>query len=210
MARANRFRALGPDLPSAVEYIEALPAALASHADCRASRRLVETLRRDGSLDRVADALSSLPHIAAETPSEWVPEVEYVAVLLAILDRAFDRDRERFLTWTTQKTAQRMARLDVPSLRGDSAERFMADVPRLWRSHHQGTRMRVARYTDGEADVVLEHPTSLFPPLILEYFARSLALALVRVDAAQPRVSVETKRDHGGAETTMFARWNAV
>jgi hypothetical protein len=198
------------DLPNAHAYLRALPHGLASYGDCLAAGPIVESLRCSGELDRLHDVAQCFPSVFTPNETEWVPEVQYVAVLLAVLDRAFDGDTARFLPWAIERIARRLAHLETPSLRGDNPARMVTDVPLLWAQHHRGTSMRIARSGTHRADIVLSHPTALFPPVILEYFARTFALALVRVDAAQPSVTIETTTVGPRAETLMHARWNAV
>jgi hypothetical protein len=197
------------ELPTLQQYIAELPNGWASYPACRASAQMIASLVVHGAFDELEGMPLPVSTTLHVSPDDEVAEVVNVGSLLAILDGVFGGDAERFLTWATEGSAQRMTTMRFAAMRGHSAARLIAELPRVWSTYHHGTTLRVTELKDETSRMVLDYPPGLFPSVFLEYFARSVAVALIRVDAPQPVVTVATIEVDGRAEATLALRWDA-
>lgn len=195
------------ELPRLRRYLAGLPEGLLAHPACVAKGGLVRNLL-DGQ--PLAEMLPHLPEplrrLAADPPvgSEWIPEVQFGALLLAVADLRGLDDRALH-TWTR---ARNRALFLGPAYRylmevHSPASLLRAAGPR-WATFHRGSTLEVEGIEDRGVGVALRFPAGLFGPALVRVYAEALAAALEVANAAEPLVEVVEER----ADLARYrARW---
>jgi hypothetical protein len=197
--------ASGPRLPRLERYLAGLPGGLDAHPECLAKGALVRNLLE---AEQVAGLLPSLPEplrrIAADPPvgSEWIPEVQFGGLLLAVADarglddaglRRWVRDRNRALF---QSPAYQLLMTVV------SPAQLIRFAGGRWGNWHRGSALAVEGIADDGVLAALRFPPGLFDTVLLQVYAEAFTAALELASARSPRVEVL-------AETPGLARLRA-
>lgn len=178
------------------EYVQALPAGLASFPDCMAKASMVRTAFQTLPLNVEQPGLPDLLKTYLSTPplaNAWIPETEYVAVCLAIAD-AHGLDTAGFQSlW--YGSMQRMTKGLYAALLGwVSPHTLLRTLATRWDHFHLGTTA-AATALDDSLEICLEYPEPLWPDLIVKGYV-SVFQALVdrssKPDARVRLIAIDT------------------
>lgn len=191
--------------PRVERYLAALPDGLESYPACLAKGALVRNALEHAPLAHVLPRLApQLRRIAEDPPvgSEWIPEVHFGALLLAIADARELTDQE-VLSWTRDRNR---ALFRSPAYRILMAVASPAQLVRFagarWANWHRGSTLDVEGIADDGVVVAIRHPPGLLDPLLHRVYAEALTAALELAHAARPSVVVT-------AEAADHARYRA-
>ncbi len=186
-------------------YLAGLPAGLDSHPEALAKGSLVRNALED-RLD--PDLLARLPpklgRLASEPPmaGEWVPEVHFVALYLALSDAmseaeiyAWARERNRVLF---QSSPYRIL-MEVAS-----PGMLVRSAAQRWANWHRGSQLSVEGVADDGVRVFLRFPDDLFDPVMIRVFGQAFTAALDTANVPSPDVSVLSE---GRGFARYLARW---
>jgi hypothetical protein len=178
-------------------YLSRLPGGLDAHPACRAKGSLVRNLVDDVAAQLVLAELPAPLRSLAEDPpveTEWVPEVHFVALLLALADHRALTDLQT-LAWVRERNRLMFA---SPLYRMLIAVASPASLLRIgagrWANFHRGSTLEVEGIADDGVRVVLRYPPGLFDRLLLRIFAESFGVALELSRGRDPRVRLEEER----------------
>jgi hypothetical protein len=173
---------------------------------------LVNALRAVGAFGDLATLPPALASLVARPlrDDEWIPEVEYVALMLAILDDSFSGDRRAFLDWASEVNARRMARTIEPAILATSIDLLLKNTAVLWNRFHRGTNLFVTGAQRDCATTRFDYPPRLYPTVMVEYIASACATSLARVDAALLQIETDTVTEDDRSVTTFTARWRVA
>ncbi|MFO0580709.1 MAG: hypothetical protein U0229_00405 [Anaeromyxobacter sp.] len=184
-----------PPLPRVDAYLAGLPAGFASHPGCLAKGAVVRNAFDDvPGLDALAVALPpELAQLVQEPPlaGEWIPEVQFVALVHAIADvlglddaAAAARNRARSRTLFDSPTYRILMAVFSPA----ALVRFSG---KRWSNFHRGSTLEVSGASDDGVRFVLDFPTALFDLRALGMFAQAFAAALELSGGRSPDVLIE-------------------
>jgi hypothetical protein len=198
--------------PAVAEYLDALPEGWKSYPECKASASLINALRAIGAFADLATLPPALASLVSRPlrDDEWIPEVEYVALMLAILDDSFGGDRRAFLDWASEANARRMARTIDPAILTTSLDVLLENTAALWNRFHRGTTLRVVGARRDGSMTRFDYPLRLYPAVLIDYIASACATSLTRVDAALLEMETSTKTEGDRSVTTFTARWRVA
>lgn len=181
------------DLPETAAYVERLPEGLRSYPGCiirgTQTRPTIEELR-----DRV-DPRALPPELRwplqhPPTPNQWVPEVPFAALILALREIAFDSD-EAFLDWAggalRRILGSTLYRLILVMATPD---RLAQRAPSAWDTLRRGTRRSISERGANHNFGHLSFPAHLFSPLHAEVVGRGLQVTYELSRARAPRARV--------------------
>jgi hypothetical protein len=177
-------------------YLSGLPGGLAAYPHCLAKGALVRNL-----LERelVPPLLSVLPEplrrLVAEPPmgSEWIPEVHFGALLLAIAD-AVGRDDADLLLWSRNRNrALFRSRTYKILMAVASPAQLIRFAGARWANWHRGSTLEVEGIGDDGVHFALRFPPGLFDPTLQLVYAESIIAALELANARVPRVEVTSR-----------------
>lgn len=187
-------------------YLAGLPGGLDAHPECLAKGALVRNLLEHQPL--VARLVARFPEplrrLATEPPvgSEWVPEVHFAALLLAVAD-ARELTSAQLLAWTRDRNRSLFR---SPAYRLLMAVASPAVLLRLaggrWGNWHRGTTLEVLGISDDGVRVALGFPEGLFDTTLARVYAEAFTAALELANARRPRVELVE-------EGPGFARYHA-
>lgn len=130
--------------------------------------------------------------LAAEPPvgSEWIPEVHFDALLLAVSD-ALGLDDAQVLAWSRDRNR---ALFRSPAYRMLMAVAAPSQLLRFagarWANWHRGSTLDVEGISDDGVTLLLRAPRALFDPLVVRVFGEAFVAALELAGAASPAVAV--------------------
>jgi hypothetical protein len=156
--------------PNVAAYLAPLPDGMASYPDCCVKA----SVYRDAltSLSLSSEDLTGLPReirdLIERPPlvSAWVPEVHSCVILIALLDRHFERGPaglEAYAHWTYERNRRLLTR---PLYRALflllSPERLLRSVGSRWGAFRKGTSLELVAQGTGWAELVVRHPPHVF------------------------------------------------
>lgn len=180
--------------PRLERYLAGLPGGFDAHPGCLAKGALVRNLLEHQPL--VAALAQKFPEplrrLAAEPPvgSEWVPEVHFSALLLAVAD-ARELTGPQLLSWTRDRNR---ALFRSPAYRilmaVASPAMLLRFAPARWANWHRGTSLEVIGVADDGVRVTLGFPRGLFDATLVRVYAEAFTAALELANARKPRVDL--------------------
>lgn len=135
---------------------------------------------------------------------EWIPEVHFVALFLAITDAramtetdiyAWARERNRVLF---QSPPYRML-MEV-----GSPGALIRSAGQRWKNWHRGSDLTIEGVADDGVRFSLRFPDGLFNPVMVRVFGQAFAAALDTAKVPSPDVSVLSE---GRGFARYLARW---
>jgi hypothetical protein len=174
-------------------YLSGLPGGYDSYPECVAKGALVRNLLEREVVSQLLPALPEpLRRLAAEPPmgSEWIPEVHFDALLLAVAD-AGGRDDADLLVWTRNRNRTLFR---SPAYRILMAVASPAQLLRFagarWGNWHRGTTLEVEGIGDDGVVCALRHPPGLFDRNLVRVYGEAFIAALELANARAPKVEV--------------------
>jgi hypothetical protein len=197
----------GVRLPRLQSYLSRVPGGLAAYPDAVARgthfRIVLDGQPRVALLDAVPAPLRQLT-LNPPVTSDWLPEVHFGALLLAIADVRGMSDSD-LLAWIRERNeALFTSPLYRMLLAVISPEAALGRAGARWGAGHRGTSLEVLSLTRGEAALQLRFPPRLFDPLLLRMYAVAFAVALEFTRARHPRITLESVDD---TRAEYLARW---
>jgi hypothetical protein len=194
-------------LPRLDRWLAGVPGGLDAYPHVEAKGSLVRSvLAGQPAHELAARVPAQLRRLVLEPPvgSEWVPEVQFAAILLAVTDvRAMTEDD--VLAWAR---AQNRALFESPAYRILMAVMSPAALVRFagrrWENWHRGTRLELLGTSDDGVRATLAFPPGLYDGLLLRVFAQAFVAALELSNAAFPEVTVEASSPESAR---YLARW---
>ncbi len=187
-------------------YLAALPGGLAAYPECQAKGVLVRTLAADEAYGWAADQLPPAMRRLVEDPpmaSEWIPEVEYLALIYALAD-ACGQDDDAILAGVRGRDRRTF---ELPSYKilmaAPSPGSLLRGADQRWGTFHRGSTLEVEGIADDGVRLAVRFPRGLFDGLQLRVFGESFLAALDLTQARNPRVEII---DAGAG----FARYRAA
>lgn len=188
-------------------YLSGLPAGLDSYPECLAKGALVRNTLEVEAIPELERALPEpLRRLAAEPPvgSEWIPEVWFDALLLAVSD-VRGLDDTRLGDWTR---ARNRALFRSPAYRILMAVATPAQLIRFagarWSNWHRGSVLEMEGIADEGVRFGLQFPPGLFDASMLRVYGEAFTAALEMANARQPRVRV---LDASATSCRYLASW---
>jgi uncharacterized protein (TIGR02265 family) len=162
-------------------YLDQLPGGIDAHPECMVKASVVRNaiiarpLGPDVPLPRPIRAIATdLP-----SPSTWVPEVHFNAVMLAIREAHFHDDGDAFLAWGYDLNRRLFSTaLYRVIFFVVTPERLLPNVEKRWGTFRRGTTATVVRLSETEAELRVESPAYLYTPLTVQGMAVALRAAL--------------------------------
>jgi hypothetical protein len=180
-------------------YVAGVPGGLDGYPAALAKGALVRNLLEE---EPVAELLPALPEplrsLAADQPigSEWIPEVRFDALLLAVADARGLTD-EQLLAWTRARNRRLFS---SPAYRILMAVAAPAQLLRFagarWGNWHRGTTLEVDGIADDGVRFSLAYPRGLLDGTMLRVYGEAFAAALELANARDVEVVV-TAEDPG-------------
>lgn len=135
--------------------------------------------------------------------TEWISEVEYHAVTLALWDGHGLDDTAACAFWYDVIHAQRQSKLYGRLLALVNPSRLLRGAPMVWGYFHRGVRLELASATHDHAELDLWAPAALWTPLLLRAYASVFYGAVVR----RPPRADDVTIDEGPERTRYHLRW---
>jgi hypothetical protein len=185
------------------DYLEALPSGLASYPGCQARAGLAQTFvaaapRGREHLDPVVAELGRAP------VRGWVPEVGFLATLLAVGDAAGMTDAQ-LLAWNRETNRALYRGIFLRALMAlFSPAALVERAPARWSALHQGTSLSVNLDGPGRAIGVLAFPPRLYTPLLLQVYAGAFAAGFEHARGRDVTVELAEARER---EARFLATW---
>ncbi len=193
------------------DYLERLPAGLASYPDCRAKGAMLRDLLHSRPLDADAPELHDELRSFVRTPpavSSWMPETAYVALTMTIYGKYFGgSDIARFTQWICD--------LNVTMFRTPlyrilfvlmSPERLLFGIAKRWNTFHLGSSLTVLERGANAVLLELEYPPHLFSEAMAHAFAGSATAA---VQVAGGRNAASHLESVTPTHARYWMRWSA-
>jgi hypothetical protein len=178
-------------------YLAPLPGGLAAYPECQAKGILVRTLIAD---EAHAGAAAELPgpirRLVEEPPmaSEWIPEVQYLALAYALADAAGQED-DALLAGVRDRDRHMF---ELPAYKilmaASSPSSLMRAVDQRWGTFHRGSMLELEGIADDGVRLGLRFPRGLFDGFHLRWFAESFLASLDLSAAVAPRVEIMEAR----------------
>ncbi len=188
-------------------YLAGLPAGLDSHPEALAKGSLVRNALED---QLVPDLLARLPpklrRLASEPPmaGEWVPEVHFVALYLAITDARAMAETEVY-AWARQRNQALFQSSPYRILMQVSSPGMLVrSATQRWANWHRGSQLSVEGVADDGVRILLRFPDDLFDPVMIRVFGQAFLAALDTARVPSPDVSVLSE---GRGFARFLARW---
>lgn len=135
--------------------------------------------------------------------TEWITEVEYHAVTLALWDGHGLDDAAACAFWYDVIRAQRHSKLYGRLLALVTPSRLLRAAPMVWGYFHRGVKLELASAAHDHAVIDLWAPAALWPPLVLRAYASVFYGAVVHRPPTGDEVTIEED-----AERTRYRlRW---
>ncbi len=195
-------------LPRLERYLSGLAGGLSAYPACLAKGALVRNLFHLHPATDVADRLPEpLRTLALEPPmgSEWIPEVHFAALLLAVADlrgldepalRAWTRDRNRLLFASPAYRILMAVASPAQLLRFAGAR---------WCNWHRGSSLEIDGIGDDGVRVSLHFPAALIDGSMAVVYGEAFTAALEVARARLPRVDVV---ELTAARARFLATWS--
>lgn len=159
---------MGGSLPRLEAYLASLPDGLDSFPDCQAKAAL---FRENLKQLPVHELPSSVPArirtrlLDGDAMTSWVPECEYNAAFLTLLDVHDVSDADAPRVWYRVTAALIASPIYKFALGLFSRERILRGVSAQWGIFHRGTEMEVGGTTE-RTEFSLVSPAALMPPVV--------------------------------------------
>jgi hypothetical protein len=192
--------------PRVERYLSAIPGGLDGFPECQAKGALVRNLLERQPLEDVIPRLAPPLRCIVEEPpvgSEWIPEVHFSALLLAVGDARGFTDVE-VLSWTRERNRAlfRSAAYRILMAVASPAQLIRFAGAR-WGNWHRGSTLDIEGIADDGVRCVLRHPPFLFDSMLHRVYAEAFVAALELAHAPNPSVQVAT-------ESTELVRYRAA
>jgi hypothetical protein len=192
--------------PRVERYLSAIPRGLDGFPECQAKGALVRNLLERQPLDEVTARLAPPLRRLAEDPpvgSEWIPEVLFSALLLAVADARGLTDVE-VLSWSRERNRALFRSAAYRILMAVAAPaQLIRFAGARWANWHRGSTLEVEAIADDGVRCVLRHPPFLFDSTLHRVYAQAFLAALELAHAPNPSVHVAT-------ESTELVRYRAA
>lgn len=177
-------------------YLAGLPAGLDSFPECMAKGALVRNLLEREVVHVLLPKLPEPLRALAEDPpigSEWIPEVHFGSLLLAVAD-ARGLDDDGLLAWTRDRNRSLFR---SPAYRILMSVASPAHLLRFagarWGNWHRGSTLEVEGIADEGVRAALRFPPTLFDGALAAVYGEAFTAALEMARASAPRVQVVTE-----------------
>ncbi len=197
----------GPRLIRLERYLAGLPDGLDGHPAAQAKGSLVRNTLEGQPIAEIAPFLPPrLRPLATEPPmaGEWIPEVHFVALFLAVTDiRGMDdveisswaRERNRVLF---RSPAYRLL------MSVSSPATLVRSAALRWGNWHKGSRLEVEGVGDDGVRFLLRFPDGLFDAVMVRVFSEAFSAALEMASTPTPEILVLAE---GRGFARYLARW---
>lgn len=193
--------------PRFARYVAGLPDGLASYPQCmtKASLPLMLVKGMPAPLPRAEDVPDPLRRYLARPPSGmWVPEVEGMAVSLAIADH-YRMTEVQHLEWLKSQNRSFFSSLMYRAVMSFfSPAALLPKAPDRWAAVHRGSKLSAVAVGPRDVDAVLEFPPRLFPMIALQQLTAVFEAALEQSNAHESEVVLAEVTDTRGV---FHARW---
>jgi hypothetical protein len=195
--------------PSVDRYLATLPNGLASYPECCVKASVLRNTLGSKPLGPDVELPLALRRLVDHPPplTEWIPEVHFNAVSLAIREVHFNpRSLDDYLAWTFE---QNRKLLSTPLYRVLflllTPERLLSGMQNRWSAFRRGTELQIVSRAAGRVELRLRHPAFLYPALSSQGMSAAFQAAMEHAGAKQARVEVASP---GSTETTFLATWH--
>lgn len=195
-----------PHLVRLEAYLASLPGGASAYPECQAKGVLARTLAADEAYGWAADQLPAPFRRLVEDPpmaTEWIPEVQYLALVYALAD-ATSLDDDAILAGVRDRQRRLF---ELPAYRilmaAPSPGTLLRGAEQRWSTFHRGSTLEVEGIADDGVRLGLHFPRSLFDGLHLRIFAESFLAVLDLSRAVSPRAEIVEAR-------TGYARYKVA
>ncbi len=189
-------------------YLAGLPQGLASYPECtsKASLPLMLIKGMPAPAPRPEDVPEPLATYLARPPSGmWVPEVEAMAVSLAIADH-YRMTENQHLQWLKSQNRGFFSSLMYRAVMSFfSPAALIPKGTARWAAVHRGSTLRAEVVGEKDVDVFLDFPPSLFPRVALQQLTAVFEAALENSNARSSEVVLV---EAGETRGLFHARWD--
>ncbi len=193
--------------PRLAAYLDGLPQGLASYPQCtsKASLPLMLTKGMPAPTPRPQDVPEPLRRYLLSPPSGmWVPEVESMAISLAIADQ-YRMTENQHLSWLKSQNRGFFSSLMYRAVMSFfSPAALIPKSPARWAAVHRGSALSATFVGPNDVDVFLDFPPRLFPRIALQQLTAVFEAALENSNARASEVMLVDVTDTRG---TFHARW---
>ncbi len=191
-------------------YLEALPHGAASYPECRAKASAFREALAWRPLPRTSATVEGLPPVLAELVASpppmnaWIPEVQAMAMGLAIADHHGMSDRELVaMIYDLSRTL-----LSSPTYRylmaADDLGAMLKHAHVRWTAMHQGIGLKADEVREHGCTFQMSFPSRLYDELLLKAYAATFKAGLDMTGRAGIEVELTGFSD---VSAQFFARW---
>lgn len=192
-------------------YLRSLPAGWESFPECEAKGWLLFGMREMGGHTlELPPQLEVRLSQGALPVTAWLPEVELVAMLLAVHDARVVTPGDEQALWEEIR-AENVALFERPEYRAliirGAPMKLLRHVGSRWNRFHRGTELELIEASDRAAVLDLSYPEGLFPIEALRMRTASLRGVL---DACEVRDPAATVEEIAPGKARYSLRWGAI
>jgi hypothetical protein len=175
-------------------YLAGLPAGLDSFPECLAKGSVLRSTLIQQPVGELAARLPApLRALVTDPPvdSEWLPEVRFAAIYLAVADlRGFGE--AEVLAWARERNRSLFRNPAYRILMAvSSPATLIRGATMRWSNWHRGSTLEVEGVVDIGVRALLRFPPGLFDPLMLQVFGEAFVAGLELARAKNPASKVE-------------------
>jgi hypothetical protein len=196
-------------VPSSVnKYLDALPNGVASYPECVVKASVLRNTLASRPLGRDVELPAAVRAIVDDPPmvGEWIPEVHFNVVALAIREVHFNpRSLDDYLAWVFE---QNHKLLGTPLYRVlfllVSPERLLSGIEKRWSAFRRGSEIQIVNREKNTVQLRLRYPAFLHTTLSTHGMRVAFQAAMEHAGARQARVEAAST---ASTETVFTVTW---
>jgi hypothetical protein len=182
---------MGARLPLLAGYLERLPGGIDAYPECVVKGSMVRNAMADKPLGPEIDLPAPLRALVDHPPpvTDWVPEVHFNGLMLAIRDAYFDGAEKPFVDWVYDQNQKLMSTpLYKVLFFVMSPERLLIGLEKRWGSFRRGTEPKAIRHAAHDVEIVVRTPPNLHTRESVQGMAAALRATITCAGAKEVRV----------------------
>jgi hypothetical protein len=191
------------------KYLATLPSGVASYPECCVKASVLRNTLGSRPLGAEVELPLTLRRLVEHPPAltEWIPEVHFNAITLAIREVHFNpRNLDDYRAWTFE---QNRKLLSAPLYRVLflllTPDRLLSGMQNRWSAFRRGTDLQIVSRAPGWVELRLRHPAYLYPALSSVGMSVAFQAAMEHAGGKQPCVDVVSP---SSTETMFMATWH--